>query len=77
MNDTLLVQVVGFSNSDWQLPRYLEVIESTGFKEIRCSSLANSPDKRLWRHIPNRKWYTKGDEINDSGQEVILFHKKF
>jgi hypothetical protein len=73
--ETLLVQMVGFSDRSWQLPRYLSVLETAGFTEVRIPYFANSPDGRLWRKVPNRKWYTEQHDHIESSKEVVLFHR--
>lgn len=72
--ETLLIQMVAFSDPSWQLPRYLEVMEEANFTEFESPFPSSSPDGRLWRHVPNRKWYAdqKGDTA--SSKEVALFH---
>ncbi len=66
---TLVVQVLAFSNIKWQLPKYLETMEQAGFVEV-------TPNKdRIWREVPNRKWYAQQKGKTSSSQEVILFHK--
>ena len=72
---TALVQMVGFSDAGWQLPRYLEVAEDAGFGEVKMPSLANSRDGRLWRRVPNRKWYADQRGPIPSSMEVVLFHR--
>jgi len=72
---TLVVQMVAFSDPPWQLQRYLEVMEQAGFKEVRRSSLANSRDGRLWRCVPNRKWYANQERAKATSKEVVLFHQ--
>lgn len=67
--NTLIVQVLAFSEPDWQLPRYLEVMSTAGFKE------AQPFHSRLWREVPNRKWYAQNKGKTNSSNEVILFHK--
>ena len=54
--NTVLVQLVAFSEPEWQLPRYLEVMESTGFEEIESNVVL---DDRIWRDVPNRKWHAE------------------
>jgi hypothetical protein len=71
---TVLVQMLGFSDSSWQLPKFLEVMEEAGFAERKLDSLGNSPDGRLWREVPNRKWYNEQGKSTSSG-EVVLFHR--
>lgn len=73
--ETLLVQMVGFSDPSWQLPRYLDVAEEAGFCELKIPSLPNSGDGRLWRLVPNRKWYADQRGRIPSSKEVVLFHR--
>ncbi|HXI84833.1 MAG TPA: DNA methyltransferase [Verrucomicrobiae bacterium] len=72
---TLVVQMVAFSDPTWQLPMYLRTMESVGFTEKRIPELANSDDGRLWRSVPNRKWYANRKGTIASSKEVVLFHK--
>ncbi|MBW8049570.1 MAG: site-specific DNA-methyltransferase [Cytophagales bacterium] len=68
-NETLIVQVLAFSKPEWQLPKYLEVMKLAGFYEIK-------PFKsRIWREVPNRKWYTQNKGKTPSSNEVVLFHR--
>lgn len=48
--------MVAFSEPEWQLARYIEVMR-TGFAEVKFTELANKKDGRVWRSVPNRKWY--------------------
>ena len=73
--ETLLVQMVAFSNPSWQFPKYLQVMKQAGFTEIRLPILINSPDGRLWRCVPNRKWYADQRGEIPSSKEVVLFHR--
>jgi hypothetical protein len=72
-NDSVLVQVVAFSDINDQFNHYLEILDRIGYIEKFIPSLSNSPDGRIWRVVPNRKWYTKDNTT--SSQEVVLFHK--
>jgi hypothetical protein len=74
-SSTILVQLVGFSDPSWQLSRYLSVLEMAGFIEIQFPDFANSPDGRLWRCIPNRKWYADQRGTIAASKEVVLFHR--
>lgn len=71
---TVIVQVVGFSDPESQLPLYLRSMERAGFVEDRDAGPGNAPDGWLWRAVPNRKWYTAAD--GHAGSEVVLFHRK-
>src|SRR5579862_2564187 len=55
--DTMVVQMVAFPDPVWQLPQYLDVMQDAGFAETRIPVFANSDDGRMWRCVPNRKWY--------------------
>jgi hypothetical protein len=74
--DTTIVQVVAFSDTAKQLPRYLEVAEEAGFSELSTPFVSGNDDGRLWRTIPNRKWHA--GQLGDipASQEVVLFHRK-
>lgn len=73
---TLFVQMVAFSDASWQLPEYLATMRSVGLNEVSIPDLVNAEDGRLWRSVPNRKWYA--DQRGDGGasKEVVLFHRK-
>ncbi|MBM4286878.1 MAG: site-specific DNA-methyltransferase [Deltaproteobacteria bacterium] len=73
--ETILVQLVGFSDPSWQLPKFLSVLEMAGFTEVQFPALANSSDGRLWRCIPNRKWYADQRGAIAASKEVVLFHR--
>ena len=71
---TTVVQMVAFSDPDTHLPRYLEMMETAGFAEqfIRDTE---SPDGRLWRTVPSRRWYADQRGKTSGSQEVVLFHR--
>ncbi len=58
-----------------QLPRYVSVMEQAGFNEIMFPEMANKNDGRVWRAVPNRKWYASQRGFTSSSNEVVLFHK--
>jgi hypothetical protein len=72
---TLVAQMVAFSEPEWQLPSYLEVMQDSGFKELSFPELANRRDGRVWRSVPNRKWYADKIGATAGSKEVVLFHK--
>ena len=72
---TLVVQLIAFSEPSWQLPRYLEVMRSAGFVEIPSSHFMRTDEERVWRRVPNRKWYADHKGSLPSSKEVVLFHK--
>jgi hypothetical protein len=71
--DTIIVQMVAFSEPNWQLPKYLEVMERAGLTELSNNETENS---RIWRDVPNRKWHAERQERRAGSREVVLFHKK-
>lgn len=73
--NTLLVQIVAFSEPSWQLPRYLSVADDAGLREVFLPTLRDSGDGRLWRTVPNRKWYADQRGRTHGSQEVVLFHR--
>lgn len=68
-SDTLIVQVLAFSEPNWQLTKYLEIMSAVGFKELVIKN------NRIWRDVPNRKWYAQKKGKTPSSSEVILFHR--
>jgi hypothetical protein len=73
---TLVVQLVAFAEPSWQLPAYLGVMQDAGFREATYSSLANTRDGRVWRGVPNRKWYARTRGESSASNEVVLFHRR-
>ena len=67
----VIAQLVGFSDSRIQLPLYLKAMKEAGYKE---AFPLLEEGKRLWRDVPNRKWYTNIRDGWDSSREVLLFH---
>jgi hypothetical protein len=40
-----------------------------GFEEV------NPDSQKLWREVPNRKWYAVKKGKTESSNELVLFHK--
>jgi hypothetical protein len=73
--ETTVVQMVAFSDPSWQLPFYLAMMNTAGFEEFKFERFSGARDGRLWRAVPNRKWYaTQRGDIGAS-KEVVLFHR--
>lgn len=72
--DTVVVQVVAFSEPEWQLPRYLEVCSESGFQELH-SQPPTEDEGRLWRQVPGRRWYADAKGPTPGSREVVLFHR--
>lgn len=74
--DTIIVQMVAFSDPSWQLKRYLQTMHDVGLSEAFLSSLVAKRDGRLWRTVPNRRWYSDQRGETPGSQEVVLFLRK-
>jgi len=75
-DNSLIVQMVAFSEPDVQLPRYLEAMNNAGLREVRITSCVHESGSRIWRQVPNRKWYAEQKAGIGSASEVVLFHRK-
>jgi hypothetical protein len=73
---TVVVQMVAFSEPEWQLPRYLETMRECGLMEVKLSALRRHGDSRLWRSVPNRRWYNDQRGDTAASSEVVLIHRK-
>ncbi len=73
--NTVIVQLVAFSEPSWQLPQYLKAMLEAGFSESMLNGHKGAHDLRLWRDVPNRKWYAQQKGATPSSREVILIHK--
>ncbi len=69
-DETTIVQMMGFSKPDWQLPKYLEVMEECGLEEHIPA------DGRLWRDVPGRRWHAHRQAHAPGAREVVLVHRK-
>ena len=74
--ETVVVQMIAFSDPSWQLERYLQVMEETGLAEVTLPLLRDTRDGRLWRSVPNRRWYSDQRGKTPGSQEVVLIHRK-
>jgi hypothetical protein len=72
--DTIIVQMLAFSEAEWQLPRYLETMEDAGLSEVSLPKLKGEADGRLWRSVPGRRWYSEQRGSTPGSKEVVLFH---
>lgn len=73
---TMIVQMLAFSEASWQLPSYLETMNRAGLVEVKFEEVSNSPDGRIWRSVPNRKWYADQRGTTGGSTEVVLFHRR-
>ena len=72
---TVIVQMVAFSDPSWQLPRYLDAMSNAGLTETKPEQFSDSRDGRIWRAVPNRKWYASQRGEIGASKEVVLFHR--
>ncbi len=75
-DDTVVVQMVAFSDPRWQLPRYLETMAQAGLQELFLPALRDERDGRLWRSVPGRRWYSDQRGETPGSNEVVLIHRK-
>lgn len=73
---TIIVQMLAFSDAEWQLPRYLEAMHDAGLQEVFLPSLQGEGDGRLWRSVPGRRWYSDQRGNTPGSHEVVLIHVK-
>jgi hypothetical protein len=73
---TVIVQMLAFSESNWQLPRYLETMEQAGLSEVFLPGLKGEGDGRLWRSVPGRRWYSHQRGETPGSKEVVLLHQR-
>jgi DNA methylase len=74
--NTVVVQMVAFSDPSWQLPRYLETMQEAGLTEMFLPLLQGERDGRLWRSVPGRRWYSDQRGRTPGSKEVVLLHSK-
>lgn len=74
--NTVIVQMLAFSEPWWQLDRYLQTMEEAGLEEMFLPSLQGDGDGRVWRRVPSRRWYSHQRGPTPGSQEVVLIHRK-
>jgi len=75
-DDGIVVQLVGFSDPQRFLPKYLTMMNDAGYEEVRIITDKINRIKRIWRNVPNRKWYVDTKSEAPSTKEVLLVHRK-
>jgi hypothetical protein len=71
--DARVIQLLSFTNTRLQLPRYLQAMETAGF--ALDDTLPSGERSLMWRKVPNRKWYSQMRGCHDPGREVLLIHR--
>jgi len=74
--NSVVVQLVAFSQPEWQLPAYLKTMQEAGFDELKpiCDERFII-EGRIWRQVPGRKWYAKNRGEIPASKEVMLLHR--
>ena len=72
--ETVIAQVVGFSDPKRQLTRYTDTLSNSGFEELIPIHANDLQPRRVWRDVPSRRWYTGSGANLSSGKEVLLLH---
>jgi DNA modification methylase len=74
--NSIVVQLVAFSDPTWQLKTYLETMKEAGYMEVEADcSVASKVKGRIWREVPGRKWYANKRGEIPASKEVLLLHK--
>ncbi len=68
-----VIQLVAFSQIGSQLGRYLQAMEDAGYTEIEVYS--GKRESRVWRRVPNRKWYADIHGDGDAMKEFLFVHR--
>jgi DNA modification methylase len=75
-SDSLVVQLVAFSDPSWQLPQYLQTMKEAGYRELKAEcQTGRKLAGRIWRTVPGRKWYANNRGDIAPSKEVLLLHK--
>lgn len=69
---TFIVQVVSFSNPNWQCKQYLDEMSKAGLVHITSPILKQC---YVSRNIPNRKWYIRTKAVQGERREHIFIHQ--
>lgn len=72
---TMVAQIVGFSDPKKQFRRYLNTLSDIGFKEVIPLLSGSNRQGRIWRNVPRRRWYAEQQATLSSSYEVLLFHR--
>lgn len=73
--DTVVAQIVAFSEPDTQLPAYLAVLQQVGLQHAE-GQVYEADGLPIRRTVPNRKWYADVRGVFNSSREFLLIHRK-
>ncbi len=71
----LVIQLVGYSEPRIQVEPYLDVLSSAGLEEVNLRA-SRGWGGRVWRDVPNRRWYAGMCDRASTAREVLLVHRK-
>lgn len=74
-HDAIVIQLIAFSQPDWQIPAYLHSMNEAGFEQIAPQDLGIPAQSPLWRDVPGRRWFARIHEHLPSSRELVLFHR--
>jgi len=73
---TIFVQLIAFQNTE-HMERYLWAMNACGLTEFFLLPRHASADRRIWRTVPNRRWYADVSESQSgSKHEVVMLFRK-
>ncbi|MGO9001512.1 MAG: TRM11 family SAM-dependent methyltransferase [Limisphaerales bacterium] len=74
--NSIVVQLVAFSDPTWQLKTYLQTMKEAGYVEAEADCIASAKvNGRIWREVPGRKWYANKRGEIPASKEVLLVHR--
>jgi hypothetical protein len=73
--ESIVIQLVACAHPETQMSAYLETMKDVGLEEVELGEFAN-PANRIWRTVPNRKWYADTKGKLSASKEVLLIHRK-
>ena len=74
-SDCMVVQLVAFSESSVQLPRFLQCMEASGFREVGLVVRGKRLEATPSRNVPIRKFHAALQGRTDSSIEYLLIHQ--
>ncbi len=72
---SLVFQLVSFANPSRDIGRFLNAMDSAGYEESGAKEVGLGQADRLWRLVPNRKWYLRYKNGLEPTKEVLLLHR--
>jgi len=71
----LMVQMVAFSEPDWQIPAFMNAMTQAGFEEVMSEALGIPAHGPLCRAVPGRRWFASIQGQLATSKELVLFHR--